>query len=114
MTKQDFSDYHSEAIPKIIAFLQMTLRYGDGEDNVLKKTKDGSGKGLDVELTLLDTEHARRKFFAFMLVLGETEGQKSMAKSNRERLETDHRQRSVSGSLRQEPGGARPALVQLA
>jgi hypothetical protein len=86
MTKHDFSDYHGEAIPKIIAQLQMKLRYGDGEDNVLRKTKDGSGEGLDVELTLLDTEHARRKFFAFMLVVGETEGQKSMAKSNRERL----------------------------
>jgi hypothetical protein len=84
--KKDFSDY-SESIPnKLIAILQMKLRYGDGTDNVLKKTKDGAGEGLDAEFTLLDGPYARRKFFAFMLVEGETEGQKSMGERNMARL----------------------------
>jgi hypothetical protein len=86
MTKHDFSDYTSLVPAKTVAILQTKIRYGDGEDNVLKRSKAGDSEGLDTEFTLLDGPHARSKFFAFMLVKGETEGQKSMAKSNRERL----------------------------
>jgi len=84
--KHDFSDYTSLVPAKTVAILQTKIRYGDGEDNVLKRTKAGDGEGLDMEFTLLDGPCARDKFVVFMLVTGETEGQKSMAKSNRERL----------------------------
>lgn len=84
--KQDFSDYTSLVPAKTVVILQGKIRYGDGEDNVLKRTKAGDGEGLDMEFTLLDGPYAREKFFAFMLVKGETPGQNSMAKSNLERL----------------------------
>jgi hypothetical protein len=82
----DFSDYSDAIPPKTVAIVQMKLRYGDGTDNVLKPTRDGSGEGLDAELTLLDTEYAKRKFFSFILVVGETEGQKVMVERNLARL----------------------------
>jgi hypothetical protein len=84
--KQDFSDYTSLVPAKTVVILQGKIRYGDGEDNVLKRTKAGDGEGLDMEFTLLDGPYAREKFFAFMLVKGETPGQNAMAKSNLERL----------------------------
>ena len=72
----DFSDF-SDLIPdKTIAVVQMRVRLGDGTDGVLKRTKGGDGEGLDAEFTLLEGPHARRKFFSFMLVKGETDGQK--------------------------------------
>jgi hypothetical protein len=86
MTKRDFSDYTSLVPVKTVAILQGKIRYGDGTDNVLKKTKAGDGEGLDMEFMLLDGPYARQKFFAFMMVEGETDGQKSMAQSNLERL----------------------------
>jgi hypothetical protein len=82
----DFSDYTGLVPAKTVVVLQMKLRPGEGTDNVLKKTKDGTGEGLDVEFTVLDGEYARRKFFAFLMVSGETENQKSMAGTNRAKL----------------------------
>ena len=64
----------------------MKLRYGDGTDNVLKKTKAGDGEGLDTEITVLEGQHAKGKFLSFILVKGESEGQKSMADRNLARL----------------------------
>ncbi len=78
----DFSDF-SDLIPdKTIAVVQMRVRLGDGTDGVLKCTKGGDGEGLDAEFTLLEGPHARRKFFSFMLVKGETDGQKQMCDRN--------------------------------
>jgi hypothetical protein len=78
----DFSDYTGLIPAGVVAAMQIKLRYGDGADGVLKRTKAGDAEGLDVEFTLLDTQYAKQKFFAFMLVSGTTDGQKSMVDKN--------------------------------
>jgi hypothetical protein len=84
----DFSDYAGgDPIPPgTIATLQTNVRYGDGTDGVLRRTKGGDAEGLDLSFTVIEGPFAKRKFFAFMLVKGETEGQKSMAETNLSRL----------------------------
>jgi hypothetical protein len=78
----DYSDY-SDLIPeKTIAIVQMRVRSGDGTDGVLKRTKAGDGEGLDVEFMLLNTDYAKRKLFAFILLIGTTDGQKQMCERN--------------------------------
>jgi hypothetical protein len=78
----DFSDY-SDLIPTITAVLQMRIRYGDGADGVSKRTKAGDGEGLDLEYVVLEGPHAKRKFSAFLLLDGQTDGQKQMAEHNK-------------------------------
>ena len=79
----DFSDF-SELIPaKTIAIVQMRLRYGDGTDGVLKRSKDGACEMLDLECVVLEGPHAKRKFFGNWLVTGDTDGQKQMAERNK-------------------------------
>jgi hypothetical protein len=78
----DFSDYTGLIPTGTVAVLQAHVRFGDGTDNVLKLTKNGDAEGLDLELTLLDTQYAKQKLFWFALVTGETDGQKSMAERN--------------------------------
>jgi hypothetical protein len=78
----DFSDYSGLIPPGTVAVLQARVRFGDGTDGVLKRTKNGDAEGLDFELTLLDTQYAKSKLFWFALVVGETDGQKSMADKN--------------------------------
>jgi hypothetical protein len=79
----DFSDF-SDLIPTgTIAVLQMRLRPTDGTNGVLKRTKDGTAEGLDAEYVLIDGPHAKRKLFSFVLVSGETDGQKQMADRNK-------------------------------
>jgi hypothetical protein len=78
----DYSDY-SDLIPeKTIAIVQMRVRSGDATDGVLKRTKAGDGEGLDVEFMLLNTDYAKRKLFAFILLIGTTDGQKQMCERN--------------------------------
>jgi hypothetical protein len=83
----DFSDY-TDLIPSgTIAVVQMHVRFtADGTDGIMKRTKDGTGEGLDVEYTLVDGQHAKRKFFAFMLIVGTSDGQKQMADRNKAAL----------------------------
>jgi hypothetical protein len=78
----DYSDYTGLIPDKTVAAVQTKLRFGDGTDGVLKKTKNGDAEGLDLELTVLDGEHAKSKLFWFALVVGTTDGQKSMAEKN--------------------------------
>jgi hypothetical protein len=78
----DFSDYTGLIPAGTIAALQAHVRYGDGADGVLKKTKNGDAEGLDLELTLLEGPYAKQKLFWFALVAGETDGQRSMAERN--------------------------------
>ncbi len=79
----DYSDY-SDVIPaKTIAVSQMRVRPGDGTDGVLKRTKAGDGEGLDAEFVLLGGPYAKRKFFAFLLLIGTTDGQKQMCEHNK-------------------------------
>ena len=48
----------------------MRVVYGDGTDGVLTRTKAGDAEALKAELTVLEGEFAKRKIFAFWLVMG--------------------------------------------
>jgi hypothetical protein len=83
----DYSDsapFDTELIPNDeVAIAQMRIRAGDGEDGILKRSRNGQSEYLDVEFTLLDGKHARMKFWQNLLLVGETDGHKQMiAKSN--------------------------------
>jgi hypothetical protein len=78
----DFSDYTGLVPAGTIAAMQLKVRYGDGADGVLKRTKAGDAEGLDFEVTLLEGQYAKQKFFQFLLVKGESDGQKVMADKN--------------------------------
>jgi hypothetical protein len=78
----DFSDYTGLIPQGTVAVLQAHVRYGDGTDGVLKRTKNGDAEGLDLELTVLEGQYAKQKLFWFALVVGTTDGQKSMAEKN--------------------------------
>src|SRR6516225_6420227 len=66
--------------PDTIATYHLSIKPGDcGEGKWLKKSKDGTSEGLDCKFTLVDGEHAKRKFWARFTVSGETDGQKQAA-----------------------------------
>jgi hypothetical protein len=67
----------------VAAALMRTRSCETGVDSVLKPTRAGDAHGLDVEYTLLEGPHAKQKLFAFIMVLGSTDGQKSMADKNK-------------------------------
>jgi hypothetical protein len=46
-----------------------------GIEGILKPTKDNTAHGLDVEYTVVEGPHAKRKFYGYPLVKGTTEGQ---------------------------------------
>jgi hypothetical protein len=79
----DFSDYSDLIPPKTMATVQMRVRFGDGTDAALKRTKANDGEGIDAEFVVIEGPFAKRKFFAFMLVVGETDGQKQMSERNK-------------------------------
>jgi hypothetical protein len=63
-----------------IATLQLSIKPGDcGEGKWLKKSKDGKSEGLDCEFTLVNSEHAKRKFWERFTVSGQTDGHKEAA-----------------------------------
>jgi hypothetical protein len=78
----DFSDYTGLIPAGTVAVVQTHVRFSDGTDGVLKKTKNGDAEGLDLELTILEGQYAKQKLFWFALVIGTTDGQKSMAEKN--------------------------------
>jgi hypothetical protein len=78
----DFSNYDDLIRAGTIAVVQPRIQFGDGTDNVLTRTKAGDAEMLKLELTILEGEFARRKFFASLLVNGTTDGQKIMAERN--------------------------------
>jgi hypothetical protein len=66
--------------PDTVATLQLNIKPGDtGEGKWLKTSKDGTSQGLDCEITVIDGEHAKRKFWPRLTVSGETDGQKQAA-----------------------------------
>jgi hypothetical protein len=83
MTAYDYSDATApldmELIPDgLVATVQMRVRAGDGADGVLKRSKNGDSEYLDCEFILVDTKHAKMKFWQILLLAGETDGQKQM------------------------------------
>jgi hypothetical protein len=78
----DFSGYDDLIRVGTIAAAQIRVQFGDGTDGVLTRTKAGDAEMLKMELTLLEGEFARRKFFASLLVNGTTDGQKGVAERN--------------------------------
>jgi hypothetical protein len=67
-----------EVIPAdTVAVIQMNVKPGDtGEGKWLKASKDGTSAGLDIEFTLVDGEHAKRKFWTRLTLQGQTDGHK--------------------------------------
>jgi hypothetical protein len=80
----DYTDAPSTLIPDgTIATVSIHIRAGGvGEDNMLKRSKDGDCEMLDLELTVVDGPHQGRKFWHSLLLVGTTDGQKRMAIGN--------------------------------
>lgn len=58
-----------------IAIVQMNVRPGSaGEGGWLKRSKDGSSNAIDAEFTVVEGQHAKRKFWKLFTVEGSTEG----------------------------------------
>lgn len=111
----DFNDAETqratgELIPDgTIVPVHMTLRPGGaGDEGWLKLTKAGDGMMLDAEFTVIEGEHARRKFWSLFTVDGTTEGQKKAVGITRSRIRamlesargidpTDESDRAVEG-----------------
>jgi hypothetical protein len=67
--------------------LRMHIRPGNvGEDGMLKRSKDGTCEMLDIEYTVLDGQHAKRKLWENLVLEGTTAGQQDIAASNRGKL----------------------------
>jgi hypothetical protein len=86
MTAFDYSDATApldmELIPAgLIATVQTRVR--PGEDDVLKRSKDGRSQYLDLEFILVDTKQAKMKFWQNLLLAGETDGHKQMAEKSK-------------------------------
>jgi hypothetical protein len=77
-----------EVIPAdTVAIIQMNIKPGDtGPGLWLKTSKDGASKGLDSEFTVVDGEHAKRKFWSRLTLEGETEGHKDARDISRRTL----------------------------
>ena len=70
--------------PGTIASVQMRIRPGGtGEDGLLKRSKEGGCEMLDVEFVLVDGPHARRKFWANLVLEGTTPGHGEAAEISR-------------------------------
>jgi hypothetical protein len=78
----------SELIPhNTIATVQMRIRPGNvGEDGMLKRTSKGDAEMLDCEFVVVDGPYAKRKFWDNFMVVGTTDGQKEMVRTNTGRL----------------------------
>jgi hypothetical protein len=65
-----------DVIPKgTIVVVQMNIRPGNvGEDEILKRSRDGESEGLDAEFIVVEGEYAKRRFWSRMLVSGTTDG----------------------------------------
>ena len=92
MTAFDYSNATApadmELIPDgLVAIVQTRVREGGGsEDGVLKRSKDGRSEGLDGEFILVDTKHAKMKFWQNLLLAGETDGHKQMIERSKSHL----------------------------
>jgi hypothetical protein len=74
-----------ELIPHgTIATVVMHIRAGNfGEDDLLKRSKDGGCEMLDVEFTVFDGPHKGRKFWELWILAGTTDGHARSAEINR-------------------------------
>jgi hypothetical protein len=77
-----------DVIPdKTIAVVQLNIRAGNaGENGLLKRSKSGEAEGIDCEFTIAEGPYAKRKFFAFMVLSGATDGHAAAADITRSRL----------------------------
>jgi hypothetical protein len=77
-----------DVIPdKTIAVVQLHIRPGDaGEDGLLRRSKSGEAEGLDCEFIVVEGPYAKRKFFAFMVLSGTTDGHAQAADITKSRL----------------------------
>jgi hypothetical protein len=88
----DYSDAppprENELIPAgTVVTLRMHIRPGNvGEDGMLKRSKDGTCEMLDIEYTVIDGPHAKRKLWENLVLEGTTPGQQDIAASNRGKL----------------------------
>jgi hypothetical protein len=70
-----------------IAVVHMTIRPGNaGEGGWLKRSKDGSSNGIDAEFTVVEGQHAKRKFWKLFTVEGSTEGHAKAAEISASQL----------------------------
>jgi hypothetical protein len=75
--------------PGTIATLNLHIRPGGvGEDEQLKRSKDGACEMLDCEFTVADGPHKGRKFWENFVLAGTTDGHAQAANSNRGKLKT--------------------------
>jgi hypothetical protein len=75
----------SDLIPHgTIATVVIHIRPGGaGEDDLLKRSKNGDCEMLDIEYVVVDRSFARRKFWENQIIVGTTPGQKDMAETYR-------------------------------
>jgi hypothetical protein len=72
-----------------VASVQMRIRPGNaGEGGLLKRSKDGACEMLDVEFVVVEGPHAKRKFWANMVLEGTTDGHAKAAEISRGTLRT--------------------------
>jgi hypothetical protein len=70
-----------------VATLHMTVRPGGpGEDGWLKRSKKGDSEGLDCEITVVDGEFAKRKFWTLFTLGGVKDGHATAAEISRGKL----------------------------
>ena len=70
-----------------IVTAQMIIRMGGaGEDGWLKRSADGGCEGLDLEYTIVDGDHAKRKIWQFAILNGTTDGHAKAADITRTML----------------------------
>jgi hypothetical protein len=77
-----------EVIPKgTVVVAQLKIRPGNaGEGGILRRSKSGECEGLDCEFIVVEGAHAKRKFFAFMVLSGTTDGHAVAADITRSKL----------------------------
>jgi hypothetical protein len=70
-----------------VAVVQLNIRPGNaGEDGLLKRSKSGEAEGLDIEFIVAEGPYVKRKFWAFMILSGVTDGHAQAADITRSRL----------------------------
>jgi hypothetical protein len=67
-----------------IASVQLRIRPGGaGEDNLLKRSKDGGCEMLDLEFVVVDGTYAKRKFWSHFVLAGTSAGHAQAAEMSR-------------------------------
>jgi hypothetical protein len=77
-----------DVIPEnTVAVVQLTVRPGNaGENGILKRSKNGAAEGLDAVFTVVEGPYTKRRFFAFMILSGSTDGHMTAADITRSKL----------------------------